>query len=168
MVRAASVLREGIPLSFHSDLPMCPSDPMMMASYAVNRTTPSGRIAGPEQRISVHDALRAVTIEAAFSWQRENELGSIEEGKIANFTVLNGDPYDTHPTRLARIPIVATIFEGKSFPIASDLVTQRSDSNYVAAQMSTVADVSGCIAHGCGCEVAEFIARHIDANGWAA
>jgi predicted amidohydrolase YtcJ len=168
MVRAASVLREGIPLSFHSDLPMCPSDPMMMASYAVNRTTPSGRVAGPEQRISVHDALRAVTIEAAFSWQRENELGSIEEGKIANFTVLDADPYDTDPTRLARIPIVATIFEGESFPIADDLVAQRSNSNYVIAQMSASEHVSGCIAHGCGCEVAEFIARHVDADGWAA
>lgn len=168
MVRAASVLNRGIPLSFHSDLPMCPSDPMMMASYAVNRTTPSGRVAGPEQRISVHNALRAVTIEAAFSWQREHELGSIELGKIANFTVLDGDPYDTDPTRLARIPIVATVFEGQSFPIADELVAQRSNSNYVAAQMSSIDHVSRCIAHGCGCEVAEFIARHVDTNGWAA
>lgn len=168
MVRAASVLGRGIPLSFHSDLPMCPSDPLMMASYAVNRTTPSGRIAGSEQRISVHDALRAVTIEAAFSWQREDELGSIEVGKIANFTVLDADPYDVDPTRLAQIPIVATIFEGNGFPIAGDLVQQRSESNYVATQTLYSEQVTGCIAHGCGCEVAEFIARHVGEDGWAA
>jgi hypothetical protein len=168
MVRAASVLKNNIPLSFHSDLPMCPSDPMMMASYAVNRVTPSGRVAGPEQRISVHDALRAVTIEAAYSWQREHELGSIEAGKIANFTVLDGDPYDVDPTRLARVPIVATVFEGTPFPIAADLVQQRIDTNYLVAALSPGGHVDECASHGCGCEVAEFIAQHIGKDGWAA
>ena len=168
MVRAASVLQRGIPLSFHSDLPMCPSDPMMMASYAVNRITPAGRIAAPEQRISVHDALRAVTIEAAFSWQRENELGSIEEGKIANFTILDGDPYEVDPTRLARIPIVATVFEGESFPISADLVAQRVDSNYVGIASTLDIASNSCVSYGCGCAIAEFISHHIDKNGWAA
>ena len=168
MVRSASVLKHKIPLSFHSDLPMCPSDPLMMASYAVNRTTPSGRVAGPEQRISVHDALRAVTIEAAYSWQREDELGSIEVGKIANFTILDGDPYEVDPTCLARVPIVATVFEGESFPIAEDLIAQRVESNYLATALSPVDwSVDGC-NHGCGCAVAEFISHHIDKDGWAA
>lgn len=168
MVRSASVLKHKIPLSFHSDLPMCPSDPLMMASYAVNRTTPSGRVAGPEQRISVHDALRAVTIEAAYSWQREDELGSIEVGKIANFTILDGDPYEVDPTRLARVPILATVFEGESFPIAEDLIAQRVESNYLATALSPVDwSVDGC-DHGCGCAVAEFISHHIDKDGWAA
>ena len=100
MVRSASVLRRGVPLSFHSDLPMCPADPMRMMSYAVNRMTPSGRIAGPEQRINLHEALRAVTIEAARSWRRENDLGSIEVGKLANMTVLDEDPYDADELRI--------------------------------------------------------------------
>lgn len=168
MVRAGSALKNNIPLSFHSDLPMCPSDPMMMASYAVNRVTQSGRVAGPEQRISVHDALRAVTIEAAYSWQREHELGSIEAGKIANFTVLDGDPYDVGPTRLARVPIVATVFEGSRFPIASDLVQQRVDTNYVGATVALGGHVDECASHGCSCEVAEFIAQNIGKDGWAA
>ena len=168
MVRSASVLKNNIPLSFHSDLPMCPSDPMMMASYAVNRVTPSGRVAGPEQRISVHDALRAVTIEAAYSWQREHELGSIEVGKIANFTVLNDDPYDIDPTRLARIPVIAPIFEGRVFPVAADLVQQRSDANYVGAVSVTGAHDGHCASHGCGCDVAAFVANNIGKNGWAA
>src|SRR5208283_2125886 len=88
MVCSASVLKHHIPLSFHSDLPMGPSDPLNFVWCAVNRVTPSGRIACPEERIGVEDALRAITIEAAYSWQKENELGSVAPGKIANFTVL--------------------------------------------------------------------------------
>lgn len=116
MVRAASVLRRGIPLSFHSDLPMGPADPLALAWCAVNRRTPSGRIAGPDQRISVHDALRAITIEAAYSWRMEDELGSIVRGKIANFTILAEDPYAVDPARLNRIPVLGTVFEGRWFP----------------------------------------------------
>jgi predicted amidohydrolase YtcJ len=116
MVRSASVLRRGIPLSFHSDLPMGPADPLALAWCAVNRRTPSGRIAGPEQRISVHDALRAITIEAAFSWRMEHELGSIAVGKLANFTVLGEDPYAVDPARLNRIPVRGTVFGGRWFP----------------------------------------------------
>jgi predicted amidohydrolase YtcJ len=116
MVRAASVLRRGIPLSFHSDLPMGPADPLTLAWCAVNRRTPSGRVAGPEQCISVHDALRAVTIEAAYSWRMEHELGSIAPGKLANFTVLAEDPYAVEPARLNQIPVLGTVYEGRWFP----------------------------------------------------
>jgi predicted amidohydrolase YtcJ len=118
MVRSASVLRRGIPLSFHSDLPMGPADPLTLAWCAVNRRTQSGRIAGPEQRISVHDALRAITIEAAYSWRMENELGSIAPGKAANFTVLGEDPYAVDPEQLQRIPVLATVYAGRLFPAA--------------------------------------------------
>jgi predicted amidohydrolase YtcJ len=52
MVRAASVLRRGIPLSLHSDLPMGAADPLTLAWCAVNRITSGGRVAGPDQRIS--------------------------------------------------------------------------------------------------------------------
>ncbi|MCP9274150.1 amidohydrolase [Mycolicibacterium arenosum] len=116
MVRSASVLNRGIPLSFHSDLPMGPSDPLTLAWCAVNRITPSGRVAGPDQRISVHDALRAVTIEAAYSWRMEHELGSIAAGKLANFTVLGDDPYAVAPDHLNQIAVLGTVFEGRWFP----------------------------------------------------
>ncbi len=116
MVRAASVLARGIPLSLHSDLPMGPAAPLALASFAVNRLTPSGRVVGPEQRISVHDALRAVTIEAAYSWRLEDSLGSITPGKVANFTVLGSDPYAVDPVGLADVPVLGTVFEGRWFP----------------------------------------------------
>jgi hypothetical protein len=117
MVRSASVLKRHIPLSFHSDLPMGPSAPLHFMWCAVNRVTPSGRVAGPEERIGVDGALRAVTIEAAYSWQKENELGSIRPGKIANFTVVDQDPLAVEPMKLNDIPIWGTVFEGRIFPV---------------------------------------------------
>ncbi|MCK9914621.1 amidohydrolase [Microbacteriaceae bacterium K1510] len=118
MVRAKSVLDHGIPLSYHSDLPMAPSAPLYLAWCGVNRITPSGRVAGPAQRISVDAALRAITIEAAYSWRKEDQIGSIAPGKIANFTVLDEDPYAVAPEKLKDIPVSATVFEGKVFPVA--------------------------------------------------
>lgn len=116
MVRAASVLSRGIPLSFHSDLPMGPAAPLTLAWCGVNRRTPSGRTVAPEQRISVHDALRAVTTEAAYSWRMEGEIGSITPGKRANFTILADDPYELDPLLLKDIAILGTVYEGRWFP----------------------------------------------------
>jgi predicted amidohydrolase YtcJ len=117
MVRAKSVLDQGVPLSYHSDLPMAPSAPLYLAWCGVNRLTPSGRVAGLEQRVSVDAALRAVTIEAAYSWRHEDQLGSIAPGKIANFTVLEQDPYAVPPEQLKDVPIWGTVFEGRVFPV---------------------------------------------------
>lgn len=117
MVRAASVLRRRIPLSLHSDLPMGPAAPLALASFAVNRRTPSGRVAGPEQRITVHDALRAITVEAAYSWRMEHELGSITAGKAATFTVLAEDPYSVDAETFGEISILGTVYEGRWFPV---------------------------------------------------
>jgi predicted amidohydrolase YtcJ len=117
MVRSASVTRHGIHYSFHSDLPMGPTHPLYLAWCGANRITHSGRVAGPEQCISIDAALRAITIEAAYSWRKENDLGSIGPGKIANFTILEQDPYSIDPIKLKDIPIWGTVFEGQLFPI---------------------------------------------------
>lgn len=117
MVRAASVLNNKMSLSYHSDLPMGPSDPLYLAWAGVNRITPSGRVAGPEQRVSVDAALRAITIEAAYSWRKEDQIGSIAPGKIANFTVLEKNPYDVRAIELKDVPVWGTVFEGRVFPV---------------------------------------------------
>ncbi|MDA3015878.1 MAG: amidohydrolase [Actinomycetota bacterium] len=159
MVRAASVLRAGVPLSYHSDLPICASDPLAMASWGVNRITPSGRVAGPDQRVSVHDALRAITIESAFSWRREHDLGSITPGKWANLTVLDDDPYEVDPTRMASIRVLGTIFEGRWHPVPESHADRRVAGH--AESVSRAGMIEPCEQHGhlCGCEVAEFIAE---------
>ncbi len=125
MVRANSVLRRGISLSYHSDMPMGPSNPLYLAWCGVNRITASGRVAGAEQRIAVEAALRAITIDAAFSWRKENELGSIVPGKIANLTVLEKDPLEVDPLELKDIAIWGTMFEGRVFPVSTGAKSGR-------------------------------------------
>ncbi len=160
MVRARSVVERGIPLSLHSDLPMGPADPMMMASFAVNRITVSGRVAAPEQRITVHQALHAVTLGAAHSWRREDELGSIEIGKVANLTVLADDPFTVDPTDLGRIPVRGSVFEGRWFPVPEGLQKTRVAGSIADKEVAGSTPYLDC-GHGCGCDVAEFISRYV-------
>ena len=117
MARLGSLVRRGVPVSLHSDLPMSPAGPLFLAWCAVNRTTPSGRTAGKDQRITVEQALRAVTIDAAHSLRLEQEMGSIAPGKVANFTVMDDDPLTVDPMKLKDLPIWGTVFEGRVFPI---------------------------------------------------
>jgi predicted amidohydrolase YtcJ len=124
MVRANSVVKRNIPLSYHSDLPIGPAAPLSFVWCGVNRITPSGRVAGPEQRVTIDEALRGVTIEAAYSWRQEDQIGSIAPGKIANFTVLDDDPYSVPPMKLKDVPIWGTVFEGRVFPVASPRMRQ--------------------------------------------
>ena len=160
MVRAASVLKRNIPFSYHSDLPICASDPLAMASWGVNRITESGRVAAPEQRISVHDALKAITIESAYSWRREHDLGSIVVGKQANFTVLTDDPYEVDNLDMAAIRVLGTVFAGKWHPVPVDRADRRV-AGHRGADVINLFDHEACNSPGhlCGCEVAEYLAE---------
>ena len=117
MARLATVVREGIPLALHSDFTMAPAQPLNHAWVAVNRIGESGEVAGPEERLSLEQALRAITIDAAFVLGMEDEIGSIRAGKRADFTVLEADPYEEPVESLKDIPIWGTVFEGRPFPI---------------------------------------------------
>ena len=116
MVRLGDVARAGISFSFHSDMPMAPARPLFLVWTAVNRTTVNGNVAGPRQRVNVADALAAVTIEAAYSLRLEEEIGSIAQGKLANFTVLEADPFAVAPMQIKDIPVWGTVFEGRIQP----------------------------------------------------
>ena len=118
--RYKSLLDNGVKLSFHSDFTMAPAEPLKLAWVAVNRATNSGKVMGPDERITVEQALRAITIDAAYAIRMEDEIGSIAPGKIADFAVLEQDPYEVPATLLKDIPIWGTVFEGKLFPIVDD------------------------------------------------
>lgn len=111
--------RAGVPISLHSDFPMAPAEPLTLMWVAVNRIGSDGRVWGEDQRIDVDLALRAVTFEAARSVGLEDEIGSIEVGKRADFTVLAGDPYAVEPERLRDIGIRGTILDGRAHLIAN-------------------------------------------------
>lgn len=161
MTRHRSVLDRNVPLSFHSDLPMGRSDPIGMMSCAVNRVTQSGRVAGPEQRISTAEALRAVTINAAQSWRLEHELGSIEPGKIANFTVVDRNPLDTDPSALDDIQVHGTFFEGRWFAVDG---ARSSGSVAGATTLHTLASASDHDHQGCICGVARELEQALIAH----
>lgn len=162
MVRAQSAIRHHIPLSLHSDLPMAPAEPLKLASFAVNRTTPSGRVAGADQRISVLDALRGVTIEAAYSWRREHDLGTITPGKLATFTVLADDPFEVDPSDLGRIRVVGVVYEGCWSPVPSAPADRPSASLLVRVPgHASGGHVDGHDhdGHSCSCQVARLLSE---------
>ncbi|WP_315765448.1 MULTISPECIES: amidohydrolase [unclassified Bradyrhizobium] len=117
MVRLGDVERAGISYSLHSDMPMAPGQPLFLMHCAVNRTTVSGRVAGPDQRISRLSALKAVTLEAAYALRLENEVGSIVPGKLANFTILGESPLTVDPAKIKDIPVWGTVQEGRVLPV---------------------------------------------------
>ncbi len=127
MARGRTVLRNHIRLSFHSDSPMAPARPMLLVWAAVNRLGLSGtRVLGPRERITPEEAFRAVTIDAAWAMGKEKEMGSIDIGKKANFTVFEEDPLAIEPGKLKDLAPVATVFEGKVYPIRAQGPTRVS------------------------------------------
>lgn len=89
-----SAQERGLRYSVHLDTPVVPMDPLMLVWSTVNRLSTSGRVIGAEQRVAVLQALRAVTIDAAWQIFRDHELGSIEKGKLADLVVLDSNPLD--------------------------------------------------------------------------
>ena len=116
MVRLGDLTRAGIPWSLHSDMPMAPADPLFLMWCAVNRLTTSGRVAGPDQRVTAEEALRGVTIEAAYSLKLEDEIGTITPGKRANFTILSDNPLSVDPAKIRDISVWGTVMEGRVLP----------------------------------------------------
>jgi len=117
MTRLGDVERAGISYSLHSDMPMAPGAPLFLMWCAVNRVTNDGNVRGPEQRVSRIGALKAVTLDAAYSLQMEEDVGSIEPGKLANFTILADNPLTVDPMRIKDIAIWGTVHEGRVLPV---------------------------------------------------
>ena len=112
-----SALRHGVPLAIHSDAPVTPMGPLHVAWCAVNRLTPSGRVLGENQKISVEAALQAITLGPAFTLKLDREIGSIEIGKKADFAVLGEDPFAVPPVELKDLPVLGTVMGGRHFPV---------------------------------------------------
>lgn len=115
MNACASALRAGVPMAIHSDAPVTPLGPLFTAWCAVNRVTPSGRVLAESERISVEQALHAITLGAAWTLGLDQETGSIECGKRADFCVLEEDPLSVDPIKLKDIKVWGTVLSGKPF-----------------------------------------------------
>jgi len=116
MVRLGNLNRAGVRCSLPSDRPMAPADPLLLMWCAVNGVTASGRVAGPDQGVTVEEALRGVTVEAACMLKLEDEIGIISAGKRVNFTILSENPLSGDPAKLRDISVWGRVMEGRVFP----------------------------------------------------
>jgi predicted amidohydrolase YtcJ len=112
----ASALAAGVPLAIHSDAPVTPLGPLFTAWCAVNRITPKGRVLGEGERISVAQALHAITLGPAYTLRLDHEIGSIECGKRADFCVMEDDPLAMDPAALKDVRVWGTVLSGRVFP----------------------------------------------------
>ncbi len=101
----STLLRNGVVVAAGSDSPMEPLNPMLGVEAAVKRESP--------QKVSVTDALRMYTINAAYASAEETVKGSIEEGKLADFAVLSNNPESVSAEKLAEISVCMTVLGGK-------------------------------------------------------
>ncbi|MDI9699883.1 amidohydrolase [Burkholderia cenocepacia] len=115
MDAAGSARRLGIPFALHSDAPITPLNPLFTAWCAVQRETASGRVLGEGERLSVDDALHAITLGAAYTLRMDHLVGSIEVSKFADFAVLDDDPSVCAPARLKELAVWGTVLGGRVF-----------------------------------------------------
>ncbi|MEF9984104.1 MAG: amidohydrolase family protein [Oscillospiraceae bacterium] len=109
---AKSTLAKNIPFTFHQDTPVLVPDMMKTIWCAVNRKTKDGVTIGEYEKISTFDALKAITINAAYQYFEENSKGTIEIGKKADFVVLSQNPVDCQKEKLDKIQVLATYKNG--------------------------------------------------------
>ena len=110
---AKDALDRGLIINFHQDAPVTKPNMMHSVWCAVNRISRNGNLIGEEQKISVYEALKAVTINAAYEYFEENTKGSIKEGKLADLVILDKNPLETDPNEIKDIKVLETIKEGK-------------------------------------------------------
>jgi predicted amidohydrolase YtcJ len=163
-------------LSFHSDMPMAPAKPLQLVWAGVNRLTYEGHVAGPEHKVPLDVALRAITVDAAYSIGLEKELGSIEIGKSANLTILEKSPYAVDLKDLKDIRVWGTMLEGRLHPVKTAGAQRKSSLKSAdgRSQMRSITEPFGmspswdtrtnlraCVP-GCSCSIGHWLGHYID------
>ena len=111
----ASALKRGIRFTVHNDTPVTPVSPLHLIWTSVNRLTTSGKVLGADQCITAAQALRALTIDAAWQNCDDNIKGSIEPGKLADFVILAENPLTIDPLKIKDIVVLETIVGGRTY-----------------------------------------------------
>jgi len=113
LYRQRSVLDAGLVLPGSSDRPVVTGTPLLGIHDMVNRRTADSAPFNAAEAVTAEEALRAYTWGSAYASKAEHVKGSIEPGKLADFTVLSEDPTAVSPSRIAGLEVIATIVDGK-------------------------------------------------------
>ena len=111
---AVSALKRGMRFNQHHDAPVALPSSIMILHSQVNRVTRSGQVLGPEQRVSVMDALKSITLNAAWTHFEDQRKGSLEPGKLADLVILDQNPLKIDPMTLKDLQVLETIKEGRT------------------------------------------------------
>ena len=109
-----SFLDYGIPVAPASDYIPGPFEPLMALQSMVTRKDYAGRVWGPNQRITLPEAVKICTMGGAYASYEEKIKGSITAGKLGDFVMLDKDPHETDPDAIKHIPVVRTVVGGKT------------------------------------------------------
>ena len=104
----------GLRFTIHTDAPVVPMEPLRLLWSAVNRVSTTGDVIGPDERIGPEAALRAMTLDAAYAYFKEDAIGSLEPGKKADFVVLSADPTTVDPMTIDQIQVLRTVVGGET------------------------------------------------------
>jgi predicted amidohydrolase YtcJ len=123
-MRAGDAFRSGALITFHNDGSVSPPIPLLNIQAMVTRRTPSGALHGPNQQVSLDDAFKAHTVNAARQLGREHDLGSLAVGKLADLVVLSADPYAADSDKLTdQVTVLGTYVSGVKVDTSAFLST---------------------------------------------
>lgn len=108
-----TALNKGLDVTIHTDAPVALPNLMRVIWTAAARTSRSGKIIGPDERITPYEALKAITIGSAYQHFEEDTKGSLENGKLADLVILDKNPLKVTIEDIKDIQVLTTIKEGK-------------------------------------------------------
>ena len=108
-----TALKKGLDVTIHTDAPVALPNLMRVLWTAVERTSRSGKIIGPDERITPYEALKAITIWSAYQHFEEDKKGTLENGKLADLVILDKNPLKVNTEEIKDIQVLKTIKEGK-------------------------------------------------------
>jgi predicted amidohydrolase YtcJ len=109
-----SILNTGLHATSHTDAPVALPNLMQVVWATVNRTSRSGTIIGPDERVTPYEAMKMITLWGAEQFGEQDSKGSIKEGKLADLVVLSDNPVTMDPARINQVQVLETIKDGRT------------------------------------------------------
>lgn len=109
-----SALNKGLHVTSHTDAPVALPNLMMILWTTVNRVSRSGKVMGEAEKLTAYEALKSITIWGAYQFYEEDTKGTLTEGKLADFVLLDQNPLKVDPMTLKDIQVLETIKEGQT------------------------------------------------------